>query len=614
MKPILVCLFLLCKFTLFAQFPTSIELTLQPSNLNMVETGDMDGDGDSDVVATGSFGNNVVWYENLGSGNFGSMQIISSDVLNAFAIQLADLNGDGDLDLAVSRSSGATMDPDVITIENLGSGSFGFPIVLATNLVSVRTILAVDFDQDGDTDILAAEYNTTGDIVSFENDGTGNFGSAQAFSDMANIYCSLAAGDIDGDGDLDILAGVDGTANKIIKFVNLGGGTYAASVNATVLLDGIKSTSLCDLDNDGDLDILSAVYSSNQVCWNPNNGIGGFSSKIVLSSTVSGASFAVASDFDLDGDLDVTASSSTGDKIVRFENLGGGTFGPEIVVTTLTHTATSVASSDLNGDGLPEILSTSSFDDRLAWYENLGSNSFSSVKNISDTTRHANRPESVVFADMNNDGLADVLFNAEYDAVVGWFENTGNNTFSPTRHVIYYDLLQPARYACAADLDGDGDQDVICALYADDQVAWFENLGGGIFGSSQQVTTLTNGVVFVSPADIDLDGDIDLFSISGLDDKIAWYQNDGAGNFGSQNIITSSCNFPRHMDYGDLDQDGLHDLVVVTMDNKTIWFKNLGGGNFGAQQIISTTSTDPYKIDISDLNNDGLFGRYCCIE
>lgn len=606
MKTILVCLLLFCNFGLRAQFSIPTELTHQLSNLNMVETGDMDGDGDADIVATGTYGNNIVWFENLGAGNFSLLQLISNDALNASAIQLADLDGDGDLDLVVARSSGPTIDPDVITIENFGSGNFSTPTALATSLVSVRSILVVDFDEDGDNDILAAEYTSTGDIVWFENDATGSFSASQLFSDIAYTYCSLAVGDIDADGDMDILAGADGTANKLIKFTNLGGGNYASSVNAATLLDGIKSTRLYDLDNDGDLDILSSLSSTNQICWNPNNGSGVFSSKIVLSSAVSGASFAVASDFDLDGDLDVTASSLNGDKIVRFENLGSGTFGPEIIVSTLTQTATSVASTDLNGDGLPEILSTSSYDDRLAWFENLGSNIFGSVQNICDTTGHANRPESVELADMDNDGFSDALFCAEYDALVGWFENTGNNTFSETRHIVYYDLLQPARYACAADLDNDSDQDVICALYEDDQVIWLENLGGGVFGLPQQITTLTNGVLFIYPADIDYDGDTDLFSVSAFDDEIAWYQNDGLGNFGAQIIIPSSCNLPWHLDYGDLDQDGLNDLLAVSSDNKTFWFKNLGAGTFGSQQLISSTSANPYKTDIADLNNDGM--------
>ncbi len=85
------------------------------------------------------------------------------------------------------------------------------------------------------------------------------------------------------------------------------------------------------------------------------------------------------------------------------------------------------------------------------------------------------------------------------------------------------------RDARAADLDGDGDLDVVSASSYDDQIAWYENLGGGSFGPLQSITTAADAAFCVVPADLDGDGHVDLVSASILDDQVAWYGNGIAG-------------------------------------------------------------------------------------
>lgn len=91
-------------------------------------------------------------------------------------------------------------------------------------------------------------------------------------------------------------------------------------------------------------------------------------------------------------------------------------------------------------------------------------------------------------------------------------------------------ILPPETYAYsvfAADLDGDGDNDVLSGSYLDDKVSWHENLGGGSFGDQQVISTEANGVQSVHAADLDGDGDQDVLSASEYDNKIAWYENLG---------------------------------------------------------------------------------------
>ncbi len=82
-----------------------------------------------------------------------------------------------------------------------------------------------------------------------------------------------------------------------------------------------------------------------------------------------------------------------------------------------------------------------------------------------------------------------------------------------------------------ADVDGDGDLDVLSASENDNKIAWYENTdGAGSFGAQQVISTAADGLMSIFGADVDGDGDLDVLSAG--DDKIAWYENtDGAGSF-----------------------------------------------------------------------------------
>jgi hypothetical protein len=118
----------------------------------------------------------------------------------------------------------------------------------------------------------------------------------------------------------------------------------------------------------------------------------------------------------------------------------------------------------------------------------------------------------------------DVLSASSYDNKVGWYENTdGKGTFGRQK-VITTSAIQPYS-VYAADVDGDGDTDVLSASSADDKIAWYENTDGkGTFGELNVITTSADRTRAVYAADLDSDGDNDVLSASFIDDKIAWYE------------------------------------------------------------------------------------------
>jgi len=338
-----------------------------------------------------------------------------------------------------------------------------------------------------------------------------------------------------------------------------------------------------DLDGDGDKDILVASFGDDEIGWYENlDGLGNFSARRLINSNLSNARDAIVADIDNDGDLDVIAtsvSSSVG-KIFWFENVDGlGTFGAQHLISNTANGLRSIFAADVDGNGTMDIISASFQGNTVAWYANDGLGNFG-IQQIIST--NAMSVAQIYAADIDGDGDMDVIAAIAGTGAVAWYENLdGLGNFS-TENVIRI-LAGGVTSIFAADLDGDGDIDVLSASQAGEEIAWYENLDGlGNFSSENIIIVGMGSMNKVYAADLNNDGDMDVISSSPSnfgDSKISWYENlDGLGTFSSENIITTEVDGPRDILATDIDNDGDLDVFYGSAsptDNKVAWNENL---------------------------------------
>src|SRR6266540_1591627 len=293
--------------------------------------------------------------------------------------------------------------------------------------VSASSVAWGDYDNDGRLDILLTGYSSSlGNIARvYHNDGGGSFTAINA--GLPGVYQgSVAWGDYDNDGKLDILlSGYSSAYGNISRVYHNDGGGSFSDVNAG--LPGVNNSSVAwgDYDNDGDLDILLAGSSStgNIARVYRNNGNGSFTN---INAGLPGMHWGSVAwgDYDNDGQLDILISgpfSGYAESTRIYHNNGNGTF-TDINAGLPGVDAGSAAWGDDDNDGQLDILLIGNYTARV--YRNDGNGSFSDV----DAGLPSIIIGSAAWGDYDNDGKLDILLTGNNDgaALARVYRNTTN--------------------------------------------------------------------------------------------------------------------------------------------------------------------------------------------
>jgi hypothetical protein len=327
-----------------------------------------------------------------------------------------------------------------------------------------------DIDNDGDNDLIMTGKGGPIKTTLYLNDGLGNFTAATGTPFINVSTGTVGFSDLNNDGFIDLLiTGVTpaGTPETATLYMNNGNGTFSIAVNNLLTPSQGGDFDFADIDNDGDKDIILTGSDANSIAFTrlySNNGFGVFTEVTNNPFQQIKESSVAFLDIDNDNDKDVILAGINESNVITtklYNNNGAGIF-TEVANTPFTGiNGGDIAVADSDNDGDMDIFITGGSDSaRISkLYTNNGTGNFTEV---TGTPFIGSLVSSAEFADFDNDGDKDILLvgakiTSNPNAFAHIYENTGANNFVLSNQLIPTYLSSIA----IADIDGDNDLDFI---------------------------------------------------------------------------------------------------------------------------------------------------------
>lgn len=345
---------------------------------------------------------------------------------------------------------------------------------LSQPLLGARDLVAVDIDRDRDPDIVVVN-GISSTLSVLENDGFGAMTPRPPLPTGSSPR-GITSGDFDGDGFIDV-ATADGGAGTVTVFANIAGAFLPSGAIPVGTLP--RALVADDLDADGDLDLAVACETSAHVRILLNDGTGVFTVGAAIPTNLGARALAIH-DMDFDGDPDLVVACNAAASVQIFTNDGLGGFLPLATIGT-GPLPTGVAVGDFDGDLLPDIVASCFLAPQFAMIRQSPIGTYQATLSIVGV-----HPQSIAAADLDIDGDDDVLMtDIGIDSIVV-LQNLGGNVqfLANVSSAVYPNRVVPT------DLDGDFLPDLVVPGFTSNDVVWHRNVAqvGPVLGDEARGT------------------------------------------------------------------------------------------------------------------------------
>lgn len=501
-----------------------------------------------------------------------------------------DLNSDGWMDVvSASIDDGdlrAYFNPGNLAFKNVELVDLNFTQqIIEQNEVGLYRIISTDLNGDNRPDLIATSIESHS-IISYIQGTNGGF-EKRIVAEKILLPTDVVAGDFNKDGLTD-LASISFENNEVYQHIQQSNGTFLKSTIATKVFRPRKLLAI-DFNQDSEIDIAVASEEDNsiRILFSEANN---FWDEKLLTEGATGTRNMASCDLDDNGLGDLVVSHSGSDELYAYYNYGIWPYQPQLIDNSAPG-VNAVLCMDLNNNGQNDIAAIHAREGNIySYFQNEGFK-----KTLVANTRDG-------YITLN---AADFLQVNEIQLLTQAHFQQRNFLYKPTalnvEQVIWQDFPDGAYHLALADLNGDGLDDVVYAAFRDNKVFWGEQTPSGF--EVHTIFDQIDGPQSVSTGDVDHDGDLDIVTAGAWDDTFWLHKNDGQGQFITSILFTGANNAARSK-IVDLNGDGHNDVILTSTLDDSIRWVDLSKGS-PLVHLISDQMDGALSFDVVDFDTDG---------
>ena len=528
------------------------------------------------------------------------------------SVAISDFNNDGYLDIVTNAPQGY----GILLFTGSVNETFFREKTYATGNGSIPNHISVgDLNNDNRMDIVTANFgsNSVGVLLGQDN---GIFASVMTYPSPIDARPrGTSLGDVNNDKRLDIIV-ANSDKGSVGVLLGHGDGTFSAmAIYSTGQYSRPYSVAVGDIDHDGQLDIVVPTFDLDRIGILFGHGDGTFEEVTHYETGSSSYPISIAlADLNADSHLDIIVVNSGANNFGVFMGCGNRTFEAQRTYTTGSASEPrSVQVADFNNDQISDIAITLFAENEVVLFFGHEDGALQRARTYS--TGFLSHPSGIAVADFNNDTQLDIvvaLWGTRSIAVLQDYYYAAEFE----KQTAYSTGFDPQAYSVAVgDFDNDHRLDIVVAKEGTNNVGVSFGFGNGTF-EEQIVDSL--GIVYhphgVISEDVNKDNRLDIIAVSSTNDSVSIILGYGNGSFSSSIVYPiGNGSHPSAVAFGDFNNDNRADMVVTNEGTHSIGI--LLGYDYAtfASQITYSIADNlkPYMIAVADFNNDGYLDIVC---